>query len=103
MNAITERSQIQSLAARWAVQFGRATNATSARFVEIGVALATLDPNVATRADVASVLGDLTSAWLAIPCCDECNIAAPCVVAIAQTHLCPTCLHSALQCAKASL
>jgi hypothetical protein len=71
MEAITTRTLIRSVAARWRGQYGDPTAlGHDDRKMAAAAALDALDPETATAAEVASIIGN--DSWTSIRC-DECG------------------------------
>lgn len=88
MNVITERELIRSVAARWRHQYGDRGDYSSRRLrsgktaAEVAAQLDQLDPETATAADVARIIGN--DSWTRVAECDECRGRAPCVVEVGE-------------------
>lgn len=103
MKLITERTQVQDVAARWAISFppdGR--YGRDAEKLAIAKALAELDTETATAADVAAIIGN--DSWCRRPTCHECGMVVDVAVQVGEeldyesstATICVECLQKAL-------
>ncbi len=97
MKLITERSQIRDLVAAWGKAYGRNPNVN-----KFAKSLSMLDPETATAADVAAIIG--SDAWSRPEKCHECGLPANILILVGEeldyesstARLCLPCLEKAL-------
>lgn len=75
MKLQTERELIRGVAARWRSQYGISDTTYGKNKPAIGKALAELDPETATAADVAAIIGN--NGWTSPETCSECCDESP--------------------------
>jgi hypothetical protein len=101
MKLITERSEIRTVAKRWRAQYIAAFDRSPDK-KQIAIKLDELDPETATAADVARIIGN--KSWVETVC-DECGARGVDVVEMGQepdyesctAHVCGDCLAKALR------
>ena len=101
MILITAREQIRTVAQRWKLQYLAFHSAPQKLEIEILQALESLDVEVATKEDVAAIIGN--TSWI-ISDCDECGGMFDALVELSDwsdgeyspARLCAGCLRKAL-------
>lgn len=100
MKTITTRDCIRNIAKRWSLQYSSSYWAKDHDKQRIGAALASLDKETATAADVAAIIGN--SSWTKLEC-DECGKTVDAVVEVGHepdyesstARLCLPCVQTA--------
>lgn len=73
MMVISERKQVREVAASWQASYGRRHWANDPEKQAIGLKLQALDPETATAAQVAEIIGN--ESWVKKTACHECGSA----------------------------
>lgn len=104
MIVLSERNQVKQAIQRWIATYGLdRTYSADHRGRRVGAELAALDPETATAAQVAEIIG--TRSWVYERVCDECGVTTWYLVSLDlltvhesdPVYLCRNCLNVALQ------